>query len=349
MREINAFTFSDVQYAPQYSDVDSRGTDVDTSTELGKVVLSLPVVSANMADITGTKMVVTMAKMGGLGILHRFMSIEENIAMFEECLLELEEHVKNRVGISAGVESYVGVSVGVGESGMERFKALHEAGATTFCIDVAHGHHIHVKNMLEWISEEYEDPRMTIIAGNVATADGAADLQKWGADVIKVGVGPGAVCKTRQNTGVGIPQLYALEEIRLKCPNIQMIADGGIKETGDIGKALKYANAVMIGSMIAGTSETPGHVFETPDNKYYKVYGGSASGESKVKAGKDNSFVEGAVKMVDFRGKVKYILRKIKQNLQSTCSYQNSRNLEELRKKGCLITISSGGKTESKL
>jgi IMP dehydrogenase len=203
--------------------------------------------------------------------------------------------------------------------------------------------------MLEWIREEYEDPRMTIIAGNVATAWGAQDLSKWGADVVKVGVGPGSVCKTRQNTGVGIPQLYALQKIRKACPSLQIIADGGLKETGDIGKALKYANAVMIGSMLAGTSETPGHVFETPDNKYYKVYGGSASGESKVKAGKDNSFVEGAVKTVEFRGKAKYILRKIKQNVQSTCSYQDARTLEELRNKGMLVTISNGGRIESKL
>jgi IMP dehydrogenase len=348
-KDYKAHTFSEVQYEPQYSEVDSRGKDVSTSTKLGHVVMDIPVVSANMHDVTGGKMVVEMAKRGGLGIMHRFMSVEENVQMFERCYHKLKKHVEKKVGVSTGVENYIGVSVGIGEGGKERFKALHQAGATTFCIDVAHGHHIHVKNMLEWIREEYEDPRMTIIAGNISTIKAAKDLTAWGADVVKVGVGPGSVCKTRQNTGVGIPQLFALERIRTFFPEVVMIADGGMKETGDIAKALKYANAVMVGSMLSGTSETPGHVFETQDNKYYKVYSGSASGESKVKSGKENSFVEGAVKTVEFRGKVKYILRKIKQNVQSTCSYQNSRTLEELREKGVLVTITNGGRIESKL
>ena len=158
-----------------------------------------------------------------------------------------------------------------------------------------------------------------------------------------------SMCKTRQNTGVGMPQLYVLKEIRTCYPQIPLIADGGMKETGDICKAMKYADLVMLGSMLSGTSETPGHVFKRLDGTLYKVFGGSASGESKIKAGKENSFIEGAVKTVVFKGHVKYILREIKENLQSCCSYSNSLDLDELKVKGVLKRISESGRIESKL
>ena len=360
MNNETAFTFNDVMFEPQYSEIRSR-SEVSLRSQLGDgLFLDLPVVSANMADVTETNMAVEIVENGGMGILHRFMSIEDNVDMFKECrsqLCEDPEKIKR-----------IGVSIGVGEKEKERFIALKNVGAKTFCIDVAHGHHINVKEMLKWINEYFDDldveedykmrRELTIIAGNVASTQGAWDLYQWGADVIKLGVGPGSCCQTRENTGVGIPQLSLLKSVsdlfRSKIynwPNVKpyIIADGGVKKTGDIAKALKYSNAVMLGGFLAGTSETPGHVYENMDGKFYKTIAGSASAENKVKNGNTNSFVEGGVRQVEFRGKVKFILRKIKENVKSSFSYSGARTLNEFKLKSKLVKISGGGQRESKL
>ena len=186
-----AYTFDDVMFEPQYSDILSR-KQVSITSAVGNVILELPLISANMADITEEEMVLSMHKSGGLGIMHRFMTIEENVNMFNACF---------HLGIPV---NDIGVSVGVGDEEKKRFTALVEAGARTFCIDVAHGHHLHVKLMLEWISQcaEYKANLLTVIAGNVASAKGAVALHSWGAHSVKVGVGPGSCCQTRENTGV---------------------------------------------------------------------------------------------------------------------------------------------------
>lgn len=353
-------TFNDVMFEPQYSEVLSRST-VDLSSNMGKFSLELPIISANMKDITGPKMADKMVECGGMGILHRFKK-EDNlddygIEDFEETwklILNQDRSVTTKEKKSKTPEPQYrfGVSIGVQESDKDRFESLYRCGARIFCVDVAHGHHVLVRNMIKGMRSVCDQnywEEVCIIAGNIATAKAAKDLTEWGADIVKVGIGPGEVCMTRKNTGVGVPQLHALKEIRENCPDILMVADGGIKSTGDIAKALKYANAVMVGSFIAGTSETPGHVYESPDGKYYKVYGGSASGENKVKNGQSNKHVEGIVKMVDFRGKVKYRMRTIKENLQSAFSYAGANNLKEFQEKAILREISGGAKMESKL
>ena len=339
-------TFNDVLIEPQYSEVLSRST-VDLTSNMGKFELILPVISANMKDITGPKMAFAMAEHGGMGILHRF--VKEGSNPDEEAVREYIETENLMKEVDMPFYSDKGVSIGVQESDKKRFGNLYSHGADIFCIDVAHGHHILVKNMIQWILQQIKRQPICIIAGNIATVQAAKDLTEWGADIVKVGIGPGGVCMTRKNTGVGVPQLHALAEIRGACPNIKMIADGGIKSTGDIAKALKYANAVMLGSFLAGTSETPGDVFESPDGQYYKVYGGSASGERKVQNGQSHKHVEGVVKMVPFRGKVKYILRKIGENLQSSFSYSGATNLREFQEKAILREISGSAKQESKL
>lgn len=158
-----------------------------------------------------------------------------------------------------------------------------------------------------------------------------------------------SACITRQRTGVGVPQLYALEQVynaslSQKKP-IPFIADGGISLVGDVAKALKFADAVMMGSIFSGTSETPGHVFENEHGEMYKTYGGSASGENKG----ENKFVEGVVKTVRFKGKVKYIIRKIKEGLQGACSYVGANNLAEFKENCEFVFLSSGSQKESKL
>ena len=383
-----AYTFNGVLIKPKYSEVESRARDVNLETRLGDLTLKLPVITANMKNITGPAMAAAVAEAGGLGLLHRFCTIEENIEMFNKArhfvfsrydrtprltAEQLLEKWKPVLYPAAGTEAQlseviileseekvldkcnIGVSIGVKEEDKERFEKLYAVGARIFCIDVAHGHHILVKRMLHWINREvfnwdrHGRGGITLIAGNVATPEGYADLSAWGADVVKVGIGPSPVCRTRFNTGVGVPQLYALqtvheESMRLKHPT-SIIADGGIGHVGDIAKAMKYADAVMIGSMIAGTSETPGQVFRNEEGEFFKTYGGSASGENKG----ENRFVEGVIKQVKFRGKVKYIFREIEQGLQGSYSYVGARNTNEFHDKCEFIRIDVGAQRESKI
>jgi IMP dehydrogenase len=343
-----AYTYSDVLIKPKYSEIETRSS-VDVSVKINNLKLKLPVVSANMKAVTGSKMASTIAKNGGLGLLHRFCTIEDNIKMFQEAndLLIKENKIVSYTGSDYNFN--VGVSIGVKEEDKERFEKLYEAGARIFCVDVAHGHNINVKRTLQWLNGLDCRKEVTVIAGNIATPEAYNDLVQWGADVVKVGIGPSPVCRTRFNTGCGVPQLFALEEIyyescKLNNP-ISIIADGGISHVGDIAKALKYADCVMLGSMISGTSETPGHVFRSEDNEYYKVYGGSASGENKG----ENKFVEGVIKTVKFKGKVKYVLREIEHGLQSAFSYVGAKNHKEFQEKCEFNFLSYGSQKESKI
>ena len=321
---------------PQFSDIESREEDVDVSTQLGPLHLNLPIISANMKSVTGPSMAVAMKEHGGLGILHRINSTQEAVDDFKKA-----NSTENYVGrdLPSDPFNWAGVSLGVKDEDKKRFDDLYEAGAKIFNIDVAHGHHILVKRMIEYIQNK-NLADVVIIAGNIATADGARDLFDWGAHIIKVGIGPGFACITRRNTGIGVPQLYAIERIREKY-SMPLIADGGARNVCDIAKALAAgADAVMIGAILAGTAETPGKVY--PDDKedlvnrtFYKVYGGSSSAQIKGK----NRFVEGRVQIVPFKGHVKYILKEIKEGLQSSFSYVGARNIKEYREKSKFLEI----------
>ena len=328
-------TFSDILIEPQYSEVESRSL-VDTSVNLGNVRIDVPVISANMRNITGSKMALEMYSCGGLGILHRFNSTKEAVDEFNL------------------TQRRAGVSIGVKNPDCERFNWLYGVGARLFCIDVAHGHHLLVKRMLEWINHRLtpeERKGVTIIAGNVATYDGAKALAEWGADVVKVGIGSGSICQTRRNTGVGVPQFHALREVNRARREIEfsIISDGGIVHLGDIAKSLIFADAVMVGSLLAGTSETPGKVFRDNNDQFYKVYGGSASGENKEVSGQTVQFVEGVMKSVPFRGHVRHIVREIKESLQSAFSYVGAKNLAEFQQKVRWNLIEAGATRESKI
>lgn len=348
---MSALTFSDVLIIPKYSEVESR-KDVDLGTPINKnLTLSLPILSANMKSITGPKMAATMAINGGLGILHRFTTIEDSVRDFIEAKSLISE---SKLVHPSLTNLRIGVSVGVQDGDKRRFDALCEAGARIFCIDVAHGHSKRSKDMINWVNQNsFTRQDLTIIAGNVATGNGAYDLADWGADIIKVGIGPGHACTTRRATGVGVPQLHAIreayEEFVRQGVNKKIISDGGIETVGDICKALKYSNAVMVGNFISGTSETPGKVFRDENQNFYKVYQGSASGENKNDSGYAAEYIEGISKKVQFRGHVKHILREIEQGIKSSCSYVGAFNLYEFRDKCKFIEISGGGKVESKI
>lgn len=348
MKPTIAYTFGDVLISPCYSKIRSRATDVDLSSALGKIKLKIPIVSANMKTITGPKMAATMAMHGGLGILHRFCTVEENVKMFNEATSQIL--LPDNPELFIDEVKNIGVSIGVKESEKKRFEALWLAGARIFCIDVAHGHHVLVEEMVSWIREQWPSGRdVTIIAGNIATAQAYEDYIEWGVDIAKVGIGPGAACITRKRTGVGVPQLYALEQVynaSLEAKNpIPFIADGGISEAGDVAKAMKFADAVMVGSFFSGATETPGNVFRNENGEHYKTYGGSASGENKG----ENKFVEGVVKTVRFKGHVKYLIRELVEGLQGSCSYVGAGNLAEFKENCEFILLSNGSQRESKL
>ena len=207
-----ALTFSDVMFEPQYSEVASR-SDVSTETKFSNFSLDVPVISANMSDITGPEMAFAMYKNGALGILHRFSGdgLDDFFAA-TNLIHEYNIDVKNTLTIDPTLK--VGVSIGVQEDDRKRFHALFDAGAKIFCIDIAHGHCKKMYDTLTYLNSLPQRGEFSVIAGNVATYHGALDLAKWGANSIKCGVGPGSVCQTRKNTGAGIPQLYAIMEAR---------------------------------------------------------------------------------------------------------------------------------------
>lgn len=340
----NGYTFADVLIEPKKSEIKTRNS-VDLSTTIGNHRLRLPVVSANMKNVTGEKMAIEISKMGGLGILHRFCTIEENVQLFNK----VQDKIQNYE-----LQNLCGVSIGVKEEDKYRFEKLYESGARIFCIDVAHGHHINVEQQLKFINDMFinsskERTNVTVIAGNIATKEAYLHMIEWGADAAKVGIGPSPVCRTRYNTGVGVPQLYALNNIYEASEHvtnpISIVADGGIGHVGDFAKAMKFADAVMLGSMISGTSETPGEVFRNENGEFYKVYGGSASGENKG----ENKFVEGIIKTVKFKGHVKYIIKEIEEGLKSSYSYVGASNNQQFKQKCKFIYLTGGSRQESKI
>ena len=336
-----ALDFDDVFIVPKYSDIISRKF-VDTKSETQKLSLRLPVISSNMKTITEAKMCIAMSEHGAMGAIHRFMGADQ----IKQQIEKLRPHPLNDgtgFSVQGDISFPFAVSIGVQTDDKFLFDQLFNNGARIFCIDVAHGHHILVKNMLGWIRNKQLDD-ITIIAGNVATPGGAKFLIDEGADIVKVGIGGSKVCRTRGNTGIGMPTLQSLIDIRESLPKCVMIADGGIKQVGDIAKALVFANFVMLGTMLAGTSETPGKVFKDRNGEYYKVYQGSASGENKGTNNMETKFVEGVTEMVPFRGKAKYILREIDEGLRSSFSYVGAKNLEEFHQKAELIQVTNSTK-----
>lgn len=327
-----ALSFDDVLLAPNYCGFESR-KDVSTNINLGNIHLHIPIISANMSTITESMMASTMHSLGGLGILHRYMGIEENVNEFL-CVAHSCDNNK------------VGVSVGVNED-LNRVEALYHVGARIFCVDVAHGHSKLVNRMIRSMKEAYRD--IIVIAGNVCTLAGADYLAGCGADIIKVGVGPGSVCTTRIKTGHGIPQLTAIMDCA-RCSK-PIIADGGIKSPGDVVKALAAgAKAVMIGGMFAGCTETPGDI--KPDIGYgeYKIYQGMASKEAyedffgEMPNWKTS---EGVARHVGYKGPVANVINDIIGGLRSGLTYCGAKNIEELQRKAEFIEITQSGYKES--
>lgn len=331
MSNIRGLTFDDVMLVPGYNGIRSR-QDVTTSVTVAGQTFDIPIISANMDTITGETMANAITDFGGMAILHRFMTIEENVAMFKR--------LKN--------PHKTGISIGIGEEAMPRAEALVAAGAQIICVDVAHGHSKEVNRTIRSLRQSYGSNIM-IIAGNVATYAGADYLSAAGADAIKVGIGPGSVCSTRIKTGFGVPQLTALQECRKvdRC----VIADGGIRTPGDAVKALAAgADFIMMGGLLAGTDETPGDGFirQNTDGTETKLkrFRGMASREAQedfMGGMAEWKTAEGVAVEVLAKGPVRNVILDVMGGIRSGMTYCGALNIKQLQRKAQFMEITPAG------
>ena len=323
--------YDDVLLVPQYSDIESR-TVLSTKNSLGDIRLDLPIISSPMDTVTELDMLVAMEMNGGLGIIHRYNSIDDQSKLVKQAkVVEVDN---------------VGAAIGVTGDYLERAQALVEAGANVLCVDVAHGHHSMMKTALTNLRKVFGNS-VHIMAGNVATGEGACALAEWGADSVRVGVGGGSICSTRLVSGHGVPTFQTVMDcVEAGCP-IPIIADGGMKTSGDIVKALAAgADFVMLGSMLAGTDQAPGQVFDA-GNKKYKVYRGMASSEAQVNWRGKTSTPEGISTTIPYKGDVNTILADLKGGIQSGMSYSGARTINDLQAKAKFVQQTTAGQAES--
>ena len=331
-----SLSFDDVLLKPKYSEVSSRSM-VDTSVYIKDYVFNHPIVPANMKSISGKDMAKLICKSGGLAILHRFMPIEEQLSIVQDMYEKYPEANK-----------HVAVSVGVKEEDKKNILKFIEAGVRIFCIDIAHGDSKACIDMIRQIkSIKFPPVETLVIAGNVATGEAAFRLWQDGADIVKVGVGPGSLCTTRVETGNGVAQLSALAEVHQsrkyylnQYPKERkyIIADGGIKSAGDCVKALCFSDMVMVGNMFSGTDETPGEILRI-NGVACKEYVGSSTHKT--------THIEGVAALVPTKGSAKDVLDKLLQGIKSGCSYQGCYHINTLQVAPVFVKITHAGLRES--
>jgi IMP dehydrogenase len=312
-------SYDDVLAVPQRSPVDSRD-DVDLSTELADgLELSLPIATAAMDTVTEAEMARAVAEAGGLGVVHRFLPIDEQAQM---------------VGDVAAEGLPISGAIGIAESYLDRAGSLVDAGASALVLDVAHGHMDRAIEVTTELTGTFPDT--PICAGNVATEAGVADLADAGADCVKIGVGPGSHCTTREVTGFGVPQFTAVERCSsaARKHGVTTIADGGIRGSGDAVKALLAgADAVMMGGFFAGCAESPGEIIETDGQRYKRSRGmatAAAAEDREDKAG-DVEAEEGVEAITEYTGPVGPRLAEFAAGLRSGLSYAGAHDLETAR------------------
>ena len=337
-----SLTFDDVLLLPQYSDI--LPTETDISIQLTKnILLKVPFLSSAMDTVTESKMAISIARAGGLGVIHRNLNIVDQTK-------EIKKVKKKNL--------LVGAAVGTNKDDLERARSLVTNGCDLIVIDTAHGHSENVLKTLSKLKRIIK--KIPICVGNIATAAAAKKLYNSGADIIKVGIGPGSICTTRMVAGIGVPQISAIMEVKqvLKNRKIKIISDGGIKFSGDVAKALAAgADAIMMGSIFAGTYESPGKKFKIK-GKIYKQYrgmgsiGAMSSGSANryfQKNFKDKSkFVpEGVEGRVEYKGNVSKIIYQLKGGLRSSMGYIGAKNLSQIYKNAKFIKITKAGFYES--
>ncbi|HZJ86571.1 MAG TPA: IMP dehydrogenase [Erysipelotrichaceae bacterium] len=352
------YTFDDVLLVPAYSTV--VPAEVKLETQLTKnIKLNIPVTSAAMDTVTEDEMAIALASLGGLGFIHKNMSIEKQSEMVKKVKeTEITDEYQDSAAVDSKGRLLVGAAVGVADNTMERVRELVKAGVDIITVDSAHGHSKGVIDYVRKIRDEFAD--LDIVGGNVVTAQAAIDLVYAGASVIKVGVGPGSICTTRVVAGVGVPQLTAINDVYevIKTYNIGVIADGGIKLSGDIVKALAAGgDVVMLGGLLAGTKETPGEIVET-NGKQVKTYVGMGS-LSAMKRGSSDRYFQGGEKelkklvpegieaTVPYKGEMRQVIHQMMGGLRSGMGYVGCENIRELKTDAKFVKISNAGLQES--
>ena len=338
-----ALTFDDVTLVPKYSSV--LPSDVITETSLSKNLhLKIPLITSAMDTVTESKMAIAIAKAGGIGVIHRNLDVKKQI-------LEIKK-VKSQ-------KLLVGAAVGAGDNEFIRAKKILKENIDLLVVDTAHGHTKKVGEIITKI-KKIKPKKVTLCAGNVATSEAASFLVKLGVDIIKVGIGPGSICTTRLVAGIGVPQLSAILNVKkgLKKKKVSIIADGGIKFSGDIAKALAAgADAVMIGSLFAGTDEAPGKIIKK-NGKLYKSFRGMGSIGAMNKGSADRYYQlkqkdkskyvpEGVEGFVKYKGKVDKIFYKLIGGLKSSMGYLGAQKLNLLRTNPKFVKITKAGFYES--
>ena len=338
-----ALTFDDVTLAPKYSNI--LPSEVDTSIILTKFLkLKIPLLTSAMDTVTESKMAIAIAKAGGIGIIHRNLNIKKQVE-------EIKKVKKQNL--------LVGAAVGAGSNELARAKAILKEGINIIVVDTAHGHTKKVSEMIRFIKKE-KNSKTALCAGNIATAEAAKYLDKLGVDIIKVGIGPGSICTTRLVAGIGVPQLTAILNVRnaMKKSKVKIISDGGIKYSGDLAKAFAAgADAVMIGSLFAGTDETPGKLIKK-NGKLFKSFRGMGSVGAMNRGSADRYFQskqkdnskyvpEGVEGLAKYKGKVSKVIFKLVGGLRSSMGYLGSKQIKYLRKKPQFIKITKAGFYES--
>lgn len=331
-----SFTFDDVLIRPLASAIEP--SEASLKATIAGIELSLPILSAAMDRVTEASMAIALGKMGALGVLHRNCSVEEQVAMVKE--------VKR---------ASVPVAAACGPFHVERALALDAAGCDAIVIDCAHGHNLKVLASAKDIKKKLKHAKM--IFGNIATAEAAKAAVQF-ADAVKVGVGPGSICTTRLVSGVGVPQLSAIIEVASVAlrKRVPVIADGGIRNSGDIAKALAAgATAVMCGNLFAGTDEAPGKVIEK-DGQQFKEYRGmgskavikSASGAERYFTHGRKAVPEGVEALVEYKGPVGEIVASLASGIQVGMGYVGARNLKEFHAKARFVRITQASIAESR-
>ena len=338
-----ALTFDDVTLVPKYSEI--LPSEVDTSIKLTQFLkLKVPLLSSAMDTVTESKMAIAIARSGGLGIIHRNLDIKKQV-------IEIKKVKKQKL--------LVGAAVGAGPNEFERAEAISKENLDMIVVDTAHGHTKKVSEIIRFI-KKIKNKKTALCAGNIATPDAAKFLLKLGVDVIKVGIGPGSICTTRLVAGIGVPQLSAILNVRkgIKKKDVKIISDGGIKYSGDLAKAFAAgADAVMIGSLFAGTDETPGKLIKR-NGKLFKSFRGMGSVGAMNKGSADRYFQkkqkdtskyvpEGVEGLAKYKGKVEKIIFKLVGGLRSSMGYLGSKQIKYLRDKPQFVKITKAGFYES--
>jgi len=334
MRFKEAVTYDDMLLVPQYSDITSR-SEVDISSALSVTsALQLPIMASPMDTVSEVDMSVAMAKAGGLAVIHRYNTIPEQGDLVYRTASDIST-------------SLTAAAIGVSGDYLERATTVVALGANVLCVDVAHGHHIMTKNALNELRKAFGDD-IYIIAGNVCTLEGVNDVSDWGANAVRCNIGGGSICSTRIVTGHGLPGLQTIFDCARTDRDVKIIADGGIKTSGDIVKALAAgADFVMCGSLLAGTEESPGQVISLPDGSRMKEYRGMASKDAQMDWRNKSSTPEGVASYIPYKGSVTDILADLEGGIRSGLSYTGARTIAQLQHKAEWARQTSAGTVES--